>query len=690
LWFPFLFFSFCFCFFFFCFFADAALRNCVIPESALALLAAEPSPQALLESREVLREEGRSRQLFVFSNLHSAALHTPALPQESPSASATRRGVLLTQWYQQHYPQASFYHVNEMERYAQLHQPALLARCAWVEADRPSEALFPLHRSKAELEEELRQGRVKECRLYESCVEVSTGEEVVLTDRNRALPGDRIAVDSGGKVVGVLGRRQDQVLVGQIDKDGLLRANAVRLRLRGTPPTGRRLGVVVDCWPCHSRYPLGHIIKDLGDVNDQVAKQEGVLLQHQIRAQPFTPAQLAGLPAPDFVPALTPGREDLRHLPVCSVDPPGCTDIDDALHALALPDGQYEVGVHIADVSSYVKEDSDLDLEARQRSTTVYLVDRRIDMLPNVLSSNICSLRDVPRHALSVIWVMDAEGKIISTRFTQSLIRSRHSLTYGAAQERINNAALSDPVTESLRLLQRLAQHLRRRRLSRGALLLSSPEVKFVHADNNGEDVVDAELYQALESNSTVEEFMLLANICVANKIWSTFPALALLRRHAEPEPSRWRHLVAQLAAVNIHPQSTANADVAAALAHAPEMARVLVTRHMQQAVYVAAGSVAIEAYTHYGLAVPIYTHFTSPIRRYADLVVHRLLVAAIGQGPLPRLSVDRTVRLARHINHRHRMAQLAGRASAVLFAQQVLTQNGPRTLSATILGLIR
>ncbi len=230
----------------------------------------------------------------------------------------------------------------------------------------------------------------------------------------------------------------------------------------------------------------------------------------------------------------------------------------------------------------------------------------------------------------------------------------------------IDDAGRDDELAQSLRLLQRLARLLRERRVARGALLLSSPEVKFVNRSNNGVDAVDVEMYQSLESNSTVEEFMLLANICVANRIWAAFPSLALLRRHAPPAPDRWAHLLAQLAAVGVFPRSSANADVAAALEHAPEMARVLVTRHMQQAMYLCASSVAgTESFAHYGLAVPVYTHFTSPIRRYADVVVHRLLAAAIGVGPLPRLDGRACERVARHINHRHRMAQLAGRASA-------------------------
>jgi exoribonuclease R len=290
----------------------------------------------------------------------------------------------------------------------------------------------------------------------------------------------------------------------------------------------KRVIVVVDEWPADSPYPLGHYKHTLGTIGDQVTETEVLLLEFDVNTSPFSLAVHACVPplpwSVSHHDTSAPFRKDLRGTVVCSVDPPGCKDIDDALHARELPNGNVEVGVHIADVTHFVHAGSAMDMEASLRSTTVYLVDRRIDMLPKALTEDICrcelvllraqapeplsvlkarmaasrdlgwvyaehcgrtwgrahiwlrcyrprmrcygcSLREgVDRLAFSVIWELTPDAEPVSVQFTKSIIKSRAALTYQAAQNRIVDKKDTDAVTTSLRLLMRIAKVLRKRR----------------------------------------------------------------------------------------------------------------------------------------------------------------------------------------------------------------------------------
>ncbi|KDN46757.1 hypothetical protein RSAG8_04137, partial [Rhizoctonia solani AG-8 WAC10335] len=237
-------------------------------------------------------------------------------------------------------------------------------------------------------------------------------------------------------------------------------------------------------------------------------------------------------------------REDLRELIICSIDPPNCQDIDDALHARQLPNGNIEAGVHIADVSHFVHPDTPMDNEAASRGTTVYLVDKRIDMLPSLLGTNLCSLRPyVERLAFSAIWELTPDADIVNVRFTKSVIASKAAFTYEEAQIRKDDPTLNDELTRSIRLLNSLALQLNAKRMAAGALNLASPEVK-IHLDSaESSDPIDVEQKELRETNSLVEEFMLLANVSVARQIQESFPGTAVLRRHMPPPHSNFEKL---------------------------------------------------------------------------------------------------------------------------------------------------
>ncbi|KAF8409900.1 hypothetical protein HHK36_002418 [Tetracentron sinense] len=551
----------------------------------------------------------------------------------------------------------------------------------------------------------------------------------------------------------------------------------------------KRIIVSVDSWDCLSRYPSGHYV---------------VLIENDIDSRPFSAQVLACLPplpwsvSPEDL--ANPNRQDLRHLRVFSVDPPdyileevmmllantGCKDIDDALHCTALSNGNFELGVHIADVTNFVHPGTPLDDEATQRATSVYLVERRIDMLPKPLTEDICSLRsDVERLAFSVIWEMTPEAEIISTRYTKSIIKSCAALSYVEAQARMDDSRLIDPLTTDLRNMNTLAKIMRLRRIERGALTLASAEVKF-QIDTETHDPLDIGMYQIREANQMVEEFMLAANVSVAEKILKHFPPCSLLsretlwilhrhfrnlpdlaqspafpkapseddttltescwpeleqgrrravgrsytlagvvdrlkigmtgriyiagdillnggalliplifyqclpfiaidyacRRHPSPTKEMLEPLLRTAAAIGLILDVSSSKALADSLDRAVgddpyfnKLVRILATRCMTQvisfelAVYFCSGDLSPPEFHHYGLAAPLYTHFTSPIRRYADVIVHRLLAAALGIYKLPPIFQDRpqlTI-IADNLNYRHRNAQMAGRASVEL-----------------------
>ncbi|GHP12176.1 hypothetical protein PPROV_001090400 [Pycnococcus provasolii] len=407
-------------------------------------------------------------------------------------------------------------------------------------------------------------------------------------------------------------------------------------------------------------------------------------------------------------------RLDLRHVHICSVDPPGCRDIDDALHCSISADGRkVSVGVHIADVGHFVQANTALDAEASRRGTTVYLVDRRLDMLPKPLTEDICSLNGgVERLAFSVLWEFDVdecfesqgssessasakrrrttgENAVPTTKtgfrfptceatFVKTVIRSRRAMTYAEAQASIDDANDASETALGLRRLLALARCMRQSRFDAGALSLASSEVKF-SLDAETHDPTDVGVYQLRETNAMVEEFMLAANVAVATKLSELFPEAAILRRHPNPTAEMLRPMVQLGKALGLplsDDVSTSSKALAKGLDSATrdddptfnKVVRMLATRCMQQAVYFTSGDVPVEmARRHYGLAMACYTHFTSPIRRYADLMVHRMLAYGLGYYDAELGVSSEAQAVVKNLNYRHRNAQLAGRSSVEL-----------------------
>ncbi|TMW66404.1 hypothetical protein Poli38472_004169 [Pythium oligandrum] len=470
----------------------------------------------------------------------------------------------------------------------------------------------------------------------------------------------------------------------------------------------KRLKVVIDHWPIDSMYPNGHYTAVLGGTGDLTTEVSAILVQNEIEEAPFCESALACLPEcdidtykiqecstakrPDFVPLLDwqvpaseiPKRRDLRATHrVFSVDPRGCQDIDDAMSVRRLENGNLELGVHIADVSYFVEHDSALDYEGRSRGTTVYLVGQRLDMLPAVLSADLCSLHEnVDRFAMSVIWELNGKTLEIiedKTWYGRTIIRSCASMTYDQAHRILqggnadvtpskskkpgDNAAsaphrrgvaggpippvLQGEMRGDLELLTMISRRLARERGEEGGLDLSRSETFSLNVLElgNGVEIV---MKESMEIHSTIAELMILANSYVAKKIVTAFPSNALLRRHPPPSGARFDQLICIAQTKDILIDASDNYTLQQSLVNAERSGRAdaktmallksLAVRVMSEAEYICAN--ASEATTsqngdktsfaHYGLGLQYYTHFTSPIRRYADIIVHRQLLAAI------------------------------------------------------------
>ncbi|KAG5988550.1 hypothetical protein E4U43_004715 [Claviceps pusilla] len=516
-----------------------------------------------------------------------------------------------------------------------------------------------------------------------------TARVVGVIKRNWRQYVGHIDPSSASKAGSSQGRKQDSVFLIPMDK----KIPKIRLRTRQVSELlGKRLLVTIDAWERDSRHPVGHFVRSLGELETKAAETEALLLEWDVQYRPFPKTVLDCLPKEGHgwkVPESTddPGwkdREDLRGLLICSIDPIGCQDIDDALHARKLPNGNFEVGVHIADVSHFVKPANAMDTEASIRGTTVYLVDKRIDMLPPLLGTDLCSLKPyVERFAFSVLWEVDSNADIVNVRFTKSVIKSREAFSYEQAQLRIDDASQQDELTEGMRTLLMLSRKLKKKRMDAGALSLSSPEVK-VQMESETSDPIDVKTKQLLDTNSLVEEFMLFANISVAAKIYDAFPQTAILRRHGAPPKTNFDELADQL---RVKRGLELRTDTSKALADSLDgcvdakepffntLVRIMATRCMMSAEYFCSGTQAYPEFRHYGLASEIYTHFTSPIRRYADLLAHRQLAAAIGYEAVhPSVrSRGRLEAVCKNINVRHRNAQMAGRASIAYYVGQAL-----------------
>ncbi|MGH7480650.1 MAG: ribonuclease R [Longimicrobiales bacterium] len=385
-------------------------------------------------------------------------------------------------------------------------------------------------------------------------------------------------------------------------------------------------------WGDEHKGPVGEVTDVLGAMDEPGVDVLAVIHGHELATDfpAAVEAEAERLRERGIGAADVDGRLDLRDRVVVTIDPADAKDHDDALSIRRLDDDRFEVGIHIADVGHFVVEGSAIDREAIERGTSVYLVDRTIPMLPEALSTELCSLLpDVDRLALSLILVLDADGEVLEDRLARTVLRCGARLSYEDAQAVIlGQRSISPDVDGSIRSLAELAGAIRTRRTERGSLDFDLPESRVILGP--GGDPVDIQRVLRLESHKLVEDFMILANEVVARK--AAGPGLPFIYRiHEPPAEDRIEQLREFLGTFGLRlgtrgrPKPGDVRQVLRQVEGRPEEALIstAILRSMKQARY------SEDNAGHFGLASTAYTHFTSPIRRYPDLVVHRLLASA-------------------------------------------------------------
>ena len=421
-------------------------------------------------------------------------------------------------------------------------------------------------------------------------------------------------------------------------------------------------------WPEEAKNPFGEVIDILGKAGDNTTEMHAILAEYGL---PYVYPQAVEAAAEKLSADITPEdyaeREDFRDVVTFTIDPKDAKDFDDALSIRTLKPGLWEVGVHIADVSHYVKEGSIIDKEAAKRAASVYLVDRAIPMLPERLCNFICSLRpDEEKLAYSVIFEMNEKAEVKNYRIRHTVIKSNRRFTYEEAQQIIETG--EGDYKEEVLQLNRLAQILREKRMAAGSINFDRCEVKF-EIDETGKPL-SVYFKVSKEANKLIEEFMLLANKTVAEYVGKVpknkKPKVLPYRIHDLPDPDKLDNLNQFIARFGYKIRTGGSkAEVSKSINHLlgeiegkkeQNLIETVSLRAMQKARY------SIYNIGHYGLAFDYYTHFTSPIRRYPDLMVHRLLTRYLAGGRSAQ--ADKYETLCEHSSAMEQTAASAERAS--------------------------
>ncbi|EGI59665.1 DIS3-like exonuclease 2 [Acromyrmex echinatior] len=576
-----------------------------------------------------------------------------------------------------------------------------------------------------------------------------------ISNRNRAFEGDLVVacvnpenlwrtssdgeVQKTGKIVCILEKVHSRRAIGYIIQkhDSLLlfhprdhRIPLVEILPESVPPSFRdqpelfkdmMFFVSIDLW--EQLHAFGRVLSVVGKYGEINTELTAVILENDLDLSPYHESLLKGLPSSDYIltDADMKDREDWRHECIFSIDPATAIDLDDALSCKILDNGNYEIGVHISDVTHYLKFSSPLDNEVLKRATTVYLPHMTSHMLPEALCK-VCSLfSGKDKLAFSVIWEMTPEAKIVKYRFAKTVIRSCCQMSYESAQAMLDDPEKSWPkdfldikgdytislLSDLVNKLFKLSTQLQNKRFDHGALKLNKPTLQIridpVLSQEHGIPIpVDYYVYESTDSHSLIEEFMLLANMTVATQLYVAIPKTALLRMHKDPSKQCLSSLHVMLQKYGIHLNIETAGDLQASISrYEPENNSVTVdfmkyitmviinlcSKTMARAEYICASTTSPYDLKHYALNVPLYTHFTSPIRRYADCTVHRLLSATLENKPLPeKWTVKLCSKIAAKCNLKKYSAKLACEQSTEVFFAYMVGLAGGFTTIATVL----
>lgn len=433
----------------------------------------------------------------------------------------------------------------------------------------------------------------------------------------------------------------------------------VPIQKTGKAKNGEKVVVKITEWPDNSDSPSGEILEVLGKPGEHNTEIHSILAEYGLPYEfPIEVERFANSIDTSIKPEEIARRRDMRNTLTFTIDPRDAKDFDDALSFEILPNNNYEIGIHIADVSHYLKPDTILDDEAYDRATSVYLVDRVVPMLPEVLSNNACSLRpNEEKYTFSAVFELDRNAVVRNQWFGRTVINSNERFAYEEAQHIIetqrgtipddisirgSSYTVSDELTEATLSLNRLAGILRADRMRAGAITFDKVEVKFhLNESNEPQSVYFKE---AKDANKLIEEFMLLANRNVAEYIGKQNPVKSFVYRvHDEPDEEKLIALNGIISRfghkINFKNKKAISESLNKLLEDVKgrkeqNLVDTLAIRSMSKAIY------TTDNIGHYGLAFKYYTHFTSPIRRYPDVMVHRLLQRYLDGGKPPKAEV--------------------------------------------------
>ncbi len=454
---------------------------------------------------------------------------------------------------------------------------------------------------------------------------------------------------------------------------------------------GKKLLVEVVDWAESNKNPVGKIVSIIGEANNHDTEIHSILYDYDLSPDFPQKVDSAATKIPLTISKKEiKNRKDLRGVDTFTIDPDDAKDFDDALSVKKLKNGNWEIGVHIADVSHFVKKGDILDLEAEKRATSVYLVDRVVPMLPEIISNNICSLRpNEDRLCFSVLFEMDKNAKMLSFWIGKTIIHSNKRFTYKEAQDVIDKK--KGVFSEQLLLLDSLGEKMRKKRFEMGALNFEGSETKFI-LDKNGFPI-DVYSKTVLDTNHLIEEFMLLANKTVATFIGKTknnsTAKTFVYRIHDTPNTDKISALASLVKTFGHNINTSSKSKLVSSLnglhtkikGRAEEdMIEKLIIRSMAKAVY------STNNIGHYGLGFDYYSHFTSPIRRYPDLIIHRLLEKYLAGEK----SVDAPVLedVCKHCSEMEKSAVMAERDSIKYMQVKYMQPNIGKVFAGIISGV--
>lgn len=537
--------------------------------------------------------------------------------------------------------------------------------------------------------------------------------EIQLENLNSALDHDRVKIEILNKEIG--GRKQARVIdiverhktefVGTLEKtesgfflvpddkrmyrDIFINAEKIK-----NAKEGDKIQVKIVKWSDPAKSPTGELVRIIGKAGEHNAEMLGIVYESgfEVDFPSAVETEAEAWKKKYKEEDKLKDRKDFRDRVTFTIDPADAKDFDDALSFKKLPNSDYEVGIHIADVSHFVVDKTELDKEALKRGTSIYLVDRTIPMLPEVLSNNLCSLNpNEPKYAFSAVFIIDKNAQIKERWFGKTLIESDKRFTYEEAQEVLDNK--SGQFFEELNILNVLAKKLRKEKFKNGAIDFESDEVKF-ELDDLGRPI-RVFRKERKDIHKLIEDFMLLANREVATQMHSAYPqdsrAAFVYRIHDAPDREKIINLATFVKALGFELKNkdgeTTGADIAKMLrsvdgSPAEALIKTAAVRAMSKAIY------STSNIGHFGLAFKYYTHFTSPIRRYPDLLVHRLLLRFLKRGQIEQDEIIKYQKLSENSSIRELEAAKAERSSIKYKQVEYMQEHVGQEFDALISGV--